>query len=205
MNERNFEAEDPETGETDPAGKRWVTLREAARALGVSVSTIRRQVQAGELPARLSHGKHGERYLIDLSPDDSRKSEPVQAGGEPTPEQAQSDTSDRSMAPEPVQFPTELVEVVPLAAHLELVRLLDEEKSERRQAQLDAVRLERRLATMEMELQFHQRALSESAESLRQREQAREDEIALTRAELAKWQEAEARRRARPWWRRMLG
>jgi len=205
MSERDFEVEDHETGETDNAGKRWVTLREAARALGVSVSTIRRQVQAGELPARLAHGKHGERYLIDLSPDDSNKPEPVQATAESDPESKSTDPDDRSMVSEPVQVPAELVEVVPLTAHLELVRLLDEEKSERRQAQLETLRLERRLASMEMELQFHQRALTESAESLRQREQAREDEIALTRAELAKWQEAEARRRARPWWKRMLG
>lgn len=206
MSEQKFEADDQEAGETDPTGKRWVTLREAARALGVSVSTIRRQVQAGELPAKLAEGKHGERYLIDLSPPDaSKEPEPVQDGSDALQEQTESATLNRSISSEPVQLQTELLEVVPLTAHLELVRLLDEEKSERRQAQLEAVRLERRLATMEVELKFHQRALTESAESLRQREQAREDEIALTRAELAKWQDAEARRRARPWWKRMLG
>ena len=205
MSEQDFETDDQEAGETDPAGKRWVTLREAARALGVSVSTIRRQVQAGELPAKLAQGKHGERYLIDLSPNASKEPEPVQTGPDPSPEPTESATLNRSISCEPVQIQTELVEVVPLTAHLELVRLLDEEKSERRQAQLETVRLERRLATMEVELQFHQRALTESAESIRQREQAREDEIALTRAELAKWQDAEARRRARPWWKRMLG
>ena len=41
------------------------TLREAAKALGVSIVTIRRYIKSGKLKARLIPSKFGESYIID--------------------------------------------------------------------------------------------------------------------------------------------
>lgn len=45
------------------------TIRETARALGVSEKTIRRKIQSGEIAARVFMGKFGRQYLIDVIPD----------------------------------------------------------------------------------------------------------------------------------------
>lgn len=203
MSEHTFA--DAEPLEREPVQARWVTMREAARALNVSLSTIRRQVQAGELPAKMAEGKHGERWLIDLgekcfgaeeSTGDSQKPDPPQ----PEPEL---DRSFTLVGPvEPVQ-PEVVEEVVPLAAHLQIVRLLDEERAERREAQLGALRLERRLVALEVELQTQQRALAESSEATRAREEEhgrQAQELKLAQAQLARWEE----RRRRPWWQRIF-
>jgi excisionase family DNA binding protein len=44
------------------------TLREAAKALGVSMVTIRRYIKSGKLKARLVPSKFGESYIIDDLP-----------------------------------------------------------------------------------------------------------------------------------------
>lgn len=41
-----------------------LTIREAARAMGVSMATIRRKIKAGEIPAKLGPGPYGETYYI---------------------------------------------------------------------------------------------------------------------------------------------
>ena len=45
------------------------TLRQAARALGCSLSTLRRRIAAGDLQAVQEDGPHGPRWLVDLEPD----------------------------------------------------------------------------------------------------------------------------------------
>ena len=44
------------------------TLREAAKALGVSMVTIRRYIKSGKIKARLVPSKFGESYIIDDLP-----------------------------------------------------------------------------------------------------------------------------------------
>jgi excisionase family DNA binding protein len=44
------------------------TLREAAKALGVSIVTVRRYIKSGKLKARLVPSKFGESYIIDDLP-----------------------------------------------------------------------------------------------------------------------------------------
>jgi MerR family copper efflux transcriptional regulator len=44
------------------------TLREAAKALGVSTVTIRRYIKSGKIKARLVPSKFGESYIIDDLP-----------------------------------------------------------------------------------------------------------------------------------------
>jgi excisionase family DNA binding protein len=44
------------------------TLREAAKALGVSIVTIRRYIKSGKLKARLVPSKFGESYIIEDLP-----------------------------------------------------------------------------------------------------------------------------------------
>jgi excisionase family DNA binding protein len=44
------------------------TLREAAKALGVSMVTIRRYIKSGKIKARLVPSKFGESYIIDNLP-----------------------------------------------------------------------------------------------------------------------------------------
>lgn len=206
MSEHTFDAEVSESG---PVQARWVTMREAAKALNVSLSTIRRQVQAGELPAKMAEGKHGDRWLIDLGEHPGGvelgvgEEELVDLEDEPASDQPTPEVEvDRSVSlVGPVQ---EVVEdVVPLAAHLQLVRLLDEERSERRGAQLDSLRLERRVVALEVELQTQQRALAESSEATQAREAEhtrQAQELKLAQAEIARWQE----RRRRPWWQRLF-
>jgi excisionase family DNA binding protein len=41
-----------------------LTVREAAKAMGVSMATIRRRIKTGELPAELEPGPYGETYFI---------------------------------------------------------------------------------------------------------------------------------------------
>ena len=49
------------------------TLREAAKALGVSIVTIRRYIKSGKLKARLLPTKFGESYVIEDLPLPSSK------------------------------------------------------------------------------------------------------------------------------------
>ena len=44
------------------------TLREAAKALGVSIITIRRYIKSGKIKARLVTSKFGDSYVIDDLP-----------------------------------------------------------------------------------------------------------------------------------------
>jgi len=44
------------------------TLREAAKALGVSIVTVRRYIKSGKIKARLVPSKFGESYIIDDLP-----------------------------------------------------------------------------------------------------------------------------------------
>ena len=44
----------------------WVTLREASRAAGVSVSALRKWYRAGDVASRLERGRHGEQRLVSL-------------------------------------------------------------------------------------------------------------------------------------------
>lgn len=45
------------------------TIRETAKALGISEKTVRRKIQTGEIAARVFMGKFGRQYLIDAIPD----------------------------------------------------------------------------------------------------------------------------------------
>lgn len=49
---------------SDKKNERKLTVREAAKAMGVSMATIRRRIKAGELPAELEPGPYGDTYYI---------------------------------------------------------------------------------------------------------------------------------------------
>ena len=47
-------------------GERWVTLREASEAAGVSVSALRKAYREERIDSRLEPGPHGEQRIVEL-------------------------------------------------------------------------------------------------------------------------------------------
>jgi excisionase family DNA binding protein len=45
----------------------WLSVEQAARALGISTKTVRRKIASGELPSRKEPTPRGERWLVQLS------------------------------------------------------------------------------------------------------------------------------------------
>ena len=64
--EQNAETS-PDAGERREGGT-WVALRDAAALLGVSVDTVKRRMQRGELEARRETIPQGFRWLIRVDP-----------------------------------------------------------------------------------------------------------------------------------------
>ena len=42
----------------------YLTIKEAARRLGISERTVRRRIKDGSLPAELKQGDYGQQYFI---------------------------------------------------------------------------------------------------------------------------------------------
>lgn len=63
----------------------WVTLPEAAAAAGVSVSALRAWYRAGDVPARMERGPHGQQRLVRLEDvlERAARSRRAPAGAEP--------------------------------------------------------------------------------------------------------------------------
>jgi hypothetical protein len=62
----------------------WVSVHEASRRLNRSVSTIRRQIEAGELVGeRESIGGRRDRYRVRMPQDASGEASPSKSGDEP--------------------------------------------------------------------------------------------------------------------------
>lgn len=57
-----------QTARTRPGGNTWVTLKEAAALLKVSVNTVKRRMQRGELEGRQEPTSRGFRWLVRLDP-----------------------------------------------------------------------------------------------------------------------------------------
>jgi hypothetical protein len=66
-------------------GHTWVSLREAARSLGITEGAARRRVKLGKLTARLVPGSRGPAYQVCLPSENGR------AHAEPIPEQQAGD------------------------------------------------------------------------------------------------------------------
>lgn len=169
---------------TDNNQRRWLTLREVASLLGCSESTVRRRCQTGQLAATRASSPFGEHWLIDA--EELRAPEPP-----PTPtkgfhhatvsrthqpsrlyeDQLSIKTEGLHLESEAAPSVPPVDSTVPLAAHLELLKLLERSH--------DSARLtERQLIALEYELQNYRRALTENAESLAERE-------ALTKTQIA--------------------
>lgn len=56
-------------GDPTAIGGRWVTIAEAAEALGVSADTVRRRMRRGDIPAREEPRPQGFRWLVLLDVD----------------------------------------------------------------------------------------------------------------------------------------
>jgi len=61
------DVDDQDAGEQEEGGT-WVALRDAAALLDVSVDTVKRRMQRGELPARRETIPQGFRWLVRIDP-----------------------------------------------------------------------------------------------------------------------------------------
>lgn len=176
-----------------------MTIREAARQLGITPQALRSRAKHRGISLEKVPGPHGDRYLVkaaDLcflgyetvsqnrSAEPSRETVPQQHG-----------TVSQPYETVPHETVPRAHDAIPLAAHLEVIKLLREtqrtlqEAQEQRHRSLEAMRqLERQTMAMQWELTGYRRALSENAESLaeqaaRSRQLEQQLELVQLRAE----------------------
>ena len=147
-----------------------LTIREAARQLGITPQALRSRAKHRGVSLEKAPGPHGDRYLVkaadlcflaDETVSQNRSAEPSR---ETVPQQHET---------VPHETVARANDIIPLAAHLEVIKLLREtqrtlqEAQEQRHQSLEAMRqLERQTMAMQWELTGYRRALSENAESL---------------------------------------
>lgn len=134
-----------------------MSLREAADLVGVSRPTLFRAVQRGELPVRTETVGKSKRILVSREAVQDwacsrEQGELVQEQGESVHEQAR-----------------EQPEQVPLLAHLDLVRLLEDTQVRLLEATERAHRAERQNDLLKMEILTTRNVLTENAQSLSER------------------------------------
>ena len=169
-----------------------LTIREAARKLGISPQALRSRAKHRGVQLEKVPGPHGDRYLIntvDLS----------LLGDDTVPRNGSNDSSNGSAEPSRRAVSSEVGETVsqdgpmiPLSAHLEVIQLLREtqrnlqEAQEQRHKSHEATQLlERQTMALKWELSNYHRALSENAESLAEHlAHARQVEYQVQEAEL---------------------
>jgi excisionase family DNA binding protein len=136
----------------------FITLREAADLVGVSRPTLFRAVQRGELQIRTENSGKTKRIMV--------LTESVQdwacsrEKGEQATEQPGEQTAQANEQPEQER------EQVPLLAHLDLVRLLEDTQLRLLEATERAHRAERQSDIVKMELFSTRNCLTEQAQSL---------------------------------------
>lgn len=231
--------------------ERRLSLREAARRIGRSKDTIWRAVQKGELEADIVDAATGRRMFLDpvaldawyrgretsvaTRLNETRDATPGEThattrtavcdacdgSGEAAATVETACETSREAAETVGETPFEQPSV-PLEAHLQALRMLENAHQAQAAAQDEARRLERQVLALHFQLAQYQRALTENAESIAEREaRARTAEARAAAAEKAVQQMDLARREAdlhtsggdpvasppsvRPWWKRLFG
>lgn len=100
------------------------TIRETAKALGISEKTVRRKIQSGEIAARVFMGKFGRQYLIDAIPDHltAIPVDRVDKPSRPCPEPSATDSGNSSTGQ---TTGAGVVKPVPSLEFQDLIRLVD--------------------------------------------------------------------------------
>ena len=162
----------------------FISLREAADLAGVSRPTLFRAVQRGELQVRTEQSGKTKKILV--SRESVQEWSCSRAQGEQAPEQSD------EQAEQGNEQAGEQHEQVPLMAHLDLVRFLEETQLRLLEATERAHRAERQNDVMKMELFSTRNCLTEHAQSLFEKEAgARQQEEMLEQSRLQNeaWQE----------------
>lgn len=147
-----------------------MTIREAARQLGITPQALRSRAKHRGISLDKVPGPHGDRYLV-------KAADLCFLGDETVSQNRSAEPSRETVSSRHGTVPHETVprahDTIPLAAHLEVIKLLREtqrtlqEAQEQKHQSLEAMRqLERQTMAMQWELTGYRRALSENAESL---------------------------------------
>lgn len=157
-----------------------MTLREAADLVGVSRPTLFRAVQRGELPVRTENSGKTKKILV------SREAVQAWACSREQVEQPFEQTGEQH------EQGREQLEPVPLVAHLDLVRLLEETQIRLLEATERAHRAERQTDVLKMELFSTRNCLTEQAQTLHEKmANARQQEEILEQVRIQRtaWEE----------------
>lgn len=174
---------------------RFISLKDAADLVGVSRPTLFRAVQRAELPMRTAHIGKTKKILVskDAVLQWASSREHIEYGGELVDEPG----AQQSEQPSEQVAQREHNEHVPLVAHLDLVRLLEDTQVRLLDATERAHRAERQADLMRMELGATRNVLTEQAQSHHER-QAELRQLEATQAERDELV-AENRRRQELW------
>lgn len=166
----------------------WVSVREAARRLGISPETVRRRIEAGELVGeREAIGGSRERFRVRME----------------TPQEAPQEAQELAMAPSSHDASPALTEAsAGTTAALEILGgALAEERIERQRMATENAALHERVGRAEARAETLQSQMEQYIlDQLEQTERAHRAEAALeaSNAELE-------RLKGRPWWRKIWG
>jgi len=151
-----------------------LTIREAARELGITPQALRSRVKHRGLTLEKAPGPHGERYLVRVVDLPLLRDETVSRDRLAEPSRETVARPSRASFTEPSRETVpQSQSIVPVAAHLEMIQLLRETQRSLQEAQEQRLKseesmrlLERQTMAMQWELTSYRRALSENAESL---------------------------------------
>ena len=165
----------------------FISLREAADLAGVSRPTLFRAVQRGELLIKTENSGKSRRILV------SRESLSAWTCSREQPSvQPSEQTEQINEQPEQQQ----ISELVPLIAHLDLVRVLEETQLRLLDVTERAHRAERQGDLMRMELMATRNCLTEQADSLFEKQatmKQKEEILEESRRQQADWEQERAK------------
>ena len=165
----------------------FISLREAAELAGVSRPTLFRAVQRGELLIKTENSGKSRRILV------SRESLRAWTCSREQPSVQPSEQAEQiNEQPEQQQ----IAELVPLIAHLDLVRILEETQLRLLDVTERAHRAERQGDLMRMELMATRNCLTEQADSLFEKQAAvkqKEEILEESRRQQAEWEQERAK------------
>ena len=165
----------------------FISLREAADLAGVSRPTLFRAVQRGELLIKTENSGKSRRILV------SRESLSAWTCSREQPSvQPSEQTEQINEQPEQQQ----ISELVPLIAHLDLVRILEETQLRLLDVTERAHRAERQGDLMRMELMATRNCLTEQADSLFEKQatmKQKEEILEESRRQQADWEQERAK------------
>ena len=165
----------------------FISLREAADLAGVSRPTLFRAVQRGELLIKTENSGKSRRILV------SRESLSAWTCSREQPSVQPSEQTEQ-MNEQPEQ--QQISELVPLIAHLDLVRVLEETQLRLLDVTERAHRAERQGDLMRMELMATRNCLTEQADSLFEKQatmKQKEEILEESRRQQADWEQERAK------------